>query len=257
MKMAAAEYPDMPLVSVDASLLSCWEEKVKLGVDCSLVLKHSKGKVVTILKCSSAIAKRPPNSSSSRAASSSASPHAEEKKKKKNKNKGGRKKKLEAMLSYQKRLVVEKGLPPSRLMLEHAALAESLPPFNGSVFKCDQCEFTSASKRGVNVHIGHAHKESQKPEDLREFEPDQSLDLSQASSFREEIISSNAGEEDSDVDEEAERISSEMEATNQCHFCDYRAPVPWVHPSKGTNLSGMDIWNHVEAEHPREMERFA
>ena len=67
---------------------------------------------------------------------------------------------------------------------------------------------------------------SQKPEDLREMEPDQSLDLSQASSFREEIISSNAEEEDSDVDEEAERISSEMEATNQCHFCDYRAPVP-------------------------------
>ena len=161
------------------------------------------------------------------------------------------------MLSYQKRLVVEKGLPPSRLMLEHAALAESLPPNNCSVFKCDQCEFTSASKRGVNVHIGHAHKESQKPEDLREIEPDQSLDLSQASGFREEITSSNAEEEDSDVDEEAERISSEMEATNRCHFCDYRAPVPWVHPSKGTNLSGRDIWDHVWAEHPRESERFA
>ena len=255
MKMAAAKYPDVPLVSADASLLSCWEEKVKLGVDCSLVLKHSKGKVVTILKCSSAIAKRPPTSSSSPAASSTTSPQAEEKKKKE--NKGGRKKKLEAMLSYQKRLVVEKGLPPSRLMLEHAALAESLPPNNCSVFKCDQCEFTYASKCGVNVHIGHAHKESQKPEDLREIEPDQSLDLSQASGFREEITSSNAEEEDSDVDEEAERISSEMEATNRCHFCNYRAPVPWVHPSKGTNLSGRDIWDHVWAEHPRESERFA
>ena len=103
----------------------------------------------------------------------------------------------------------------------------------------------------------HAHKESQKPEDLREIEPEQSLDLSQASGFREEITSSNAEEEDSDVDEEAERISSEMEATNQCHFCDYRAPVPWVHPSKGTNLSGRDIWDHVWAEHPRESEQFA
>ena len=141
MKMAAAKYPDVPLVSADASLLSCWEEKVKLGVDCSLVLKHSKGKVVTILKCSSAIAKRPPTSSSSPAASSTTSPQAEEKKKKK--NKGGRKKKLEAMLSYQKRLVVEKGLPPSRLMLEHAALAESLPPNNCSVFKCDH----------IHIHI--------------------------------------------------------------------------------------------------------
>ena len=78
MKMAAAKYPDVPLVSADASLLSCWEEKVKLGVDCSLVLKHSKGKVVTILKCSSAIAKRPPTSSSSPAASSTTSPKEEE-----------------------------------------------------------------------------------------------------------------------------------------------------------------------------------
>ena len=95
--MAAAKYPDVPLVSADASLLSCWEEKVKLGVDCSLVLKHSKGKVVTILKCSSAIAKRPANSSSSPAASSTTSSHAEEKKKKKkkkkNKNKNKKKKK--------------------------------------------------------------------------------------------------------------------------------------------------------------------
>ena len=97
MKMAAAKYPDVPLVSADASLLSCWEEKVKLGVDCSLVLKHSKGKVVTILKCSSVIAKRPPTSSLSPLPSSATSPQAEEKK-----NKGGRKRKLEAMLSYQK-----------------------------------------------------------------------------------------------------------------------------------------------------------
>ena len=41
------------------------------------------------------------------------------------------------------------------------------------------------------------------------------------------------------------------------YFCDYRAPVPWVHPSKGTNLSGRDIWVHAWAEHPRESERFA
>ena len=58
----------------------------------------------------------------------------------------------------------------------------------------------------MNVHIGHAHKESQKPEDLREIEPEQSLDLSQASGFLEEITSSNAEKEESDIDEEAKRI---------------------------------------------------
>ena len=46
--MAAADFSNVPLALADASLLSCWEEKVKQGVDCSLVLKHSKGKVITI-----------------------------------------------------------------------------------------------------------------------------------------------------------------------------------------------------------------
>ena len=36
-----------------------------------------------------------------------------------------------------------------------------------------------------------------------------------------------------------------------------KAPVPWVHPSKGVNLSGSDIWDHVWAEHPRETDWFA
>ena len=163
--MAAANFSDVPLVLVDASLLSCWEEKVKQGVDCSLFLKHSKGKVSTILKCSQVVLKSPEARNSSPLSSSPTLPHAERKKKKRN-TRG--KKKLESMLSYHQRLVVEKGLPPSRLMLEHAALAESLPPVNGT--------------------------ELQKPEVLRQLEHDQSLDISCASSKREEISSFNAEE---------------------------------------------------------------
>ena len=60
--------------------------------------------------------------SSSPLTSSPVPPDAEEKKRKKKKrNKGGKKKKLEAILAYHKRLVVEKGLPPSRLMLNTEA----------------------------------------------------------------------------------------------------------------------------------------
>ena len=44
---------DVTLASVDATLLSCWEEKVKQGADCSLHLEHRKGVIITILKCSS------------------------------------------------------------------------------------------------------------------------------------------------------------------------------------------------------------
>ena len=32
--------------------------------------------------------------------------------------------------------------------------------------------------------------------------------------------------------------------------------VPWIHPSKGDNLSGMDIWDHVWSEQPKESEWF-
>mgnify|MGYP007123565965 FL=1 len=39
--------------------------------------------------------------------------------------KGKNKTRLEDLLSFQKRLVEEKGLPPSKLMLEQAALASS------------------------------------------------------------------------------------------------------------------------------------
>ena len=225
--MAAADFSDVPLALVDTSVLSCWEEKVKQGVDCSLVLKHRQGKVITILKCSAVVVKNPEARNSSPLSSSPTSPHAERKKKKRN-TRG--EKKLESMLSYHQRLVVEKGLPPSRLMLEHAALAESLPPVNGT--------------------------ELQKPEVLRQLEHDQSLDISCASSKREETSFFNAEEEEPDV-EEIERIRSILETTNQCYFCDYQAPVPWVHPSKGDNLSGRDIWDHVWAKHPRETDWFA
>ena len=54
--MAGANFLDHNLVSVDPSILSCWEEKVKEGFDCTLLLKHSKGKVTTILKGSKLVA---------------------------------------------------------------------------------------------------------------------------------------------------------------------------------------------------------
>ena len=78
------------------------------------------------------------------------------------------KKRLEALLSYQKRLVEEKGLPPSRLMLEQAALAPPSPPpaekENASIFKCDLCYYFTHSKHGLSVHRGAKHKNKQKHE---------------------------------------------------------------------------------------------
>ena len=36
-KMAAADFQDDTLVSVDPLIISCWEDKVKQGIDCSLL----------------------------------------------------------------------------------------------------------------------------------------------------------------------------------------------------------------------------
>ena len=87
---------------------------------------------------------------------------------KKKKNKGGKKKRLENLLSFHKRLVVEKDLPPSRLMLQHATSLPSphlvqRPEPNENEFKCDKCAALFNTKRGLKMHIRMMHKETQKP----------------------------------------------------------------------------------------------
>ena len=41
---------DVTLASADPSLLLCWEEKARQGLECSTLLKHRRGEVITILK---------------------------------------------------------------------------------------------------------------------------------------------------------------------------------------------------------------
>ena len=249
--MAGANFPNDNLVSVDPSILSCWGEKVKEGFDCILMLKHSKGKVTTVLKCSKLVASPDARKSVPQPA---VSPTQVEVAKGKKKRRKMNKKKLESLMSYQERLVREKGLPPSRLMLQHAA---DVQPLHASKeFQCDQCEFSSTSKRGLSKHKSCKHKKSEEPETLRETEQNQSLNLSQASEEREELFPVNADTEVVDA-EEVERMGKTMEETNKCIFCGFEAPVAWVDPSKGNNLSGNDIWDHVWANHPDESEWFA
>ena len=147
------------LAHVNPSLLSCWEAMVKQGEECSLFLKHSDGRITATLQCTTS------------SASSTSTPPAGElkKKKRKKKSKGNKKRRFEALLAFHQRLVDEKGLPPSRLMKQHAAASESASASQNTElrkpFKCDQCNFSSDSKRGLKVHIGKAHRE---PEVLQE-----------------------------------------------------------------------------------------
>ena len=144
--------PDVTLAYADPSLLQCWKEKVVLGVECSLMLKHSKGRTTTTLKCTSRIPEaRVPSSDQPLPPKLF---HAEKKLRKK----GRKKNNLEALLSFQERLVREKGLPPSRLMLEYAASKTSISPDktdledDSNSFKCEECDFTANSENLIGIH---------------------------------------------------------------------------------------------------------
>ena len=162
--MADKVFPEVTLAHADYALLQCWNEKVSKGFECSLILKHSKGKVTTILTSRSSTLPEPRNKKIA-----TKTPAGDNKRKK-----GQSKKRLEALLSYQKRLVEEKGLPPSRLLQQQAAEAPPFPPPAENVAleepspsveilsKCELRDYESTSKHGLSVHRGRAHKETKK-----------------------------------------------------------------------------------------------
>ena len=182
--MAAPNFPDVTLVYADPALLLCWEEQVKQGKDCSLLLDNKNGKITTCLKVTNLrsleakIPKLVPSKNPQTV----------------NKKKGDKKKSVQKLLAFHQRLVKEKGLPPSRLMLQHAAAQVSSPVIQPEPdhkpdqedkvqeFKCEQCDYTSKSMHGLSVHKGHKHKDDQLPENLS----DDSLGISFLSEDRTE-----------------------------------------------------------------------
>ena len=140
------------------------------GKDCSLFLECKKGKISTTLEVSQL--------RSSIVKASKLTPESQAGIKKKNKNSS---KRLQKLLDYHQRLVTEKGLPPSRLMLHHAAAlvteSDKKPEQeeNTQEFKCDQCDHTSKTVHGLKVHRDGKHKENQLSEILSEHSLDSSL----------------------------------------------------------------------------------
>ena len=106
-------------------------------MDCSLLLKHSNGKIFTTLTTINVW--RP----KAKVPTTVLSQGEKEKVKKKKKKRS--KKRLEDLLTFHQRLVEEKGIPPSRLMLKHAASA--IPASSPILeqydikedFKCEHC----------------------------------------------------------------------------------------------------------------------
>ena len=167
--MPDQDFIGVTLAHVDPALLSCWEEMVKQGAECSLLLKHNKGKVIATLQCTTSSVTSPSSSSA-----------------KKKKSKGNKEKKLERLLAYHQRLVVEKGLPPSRLMEQHAAASSAVSgsPSQSSVGKlypCDQCDFATESQRGLKVHVGRSHKSLELPQQEKVRDSDKTVKHLEAS----------------------------------------------------------------------------
>ena len=90
---------------IDRDILNAFNELINKGLTCSLILKHRRGEVTTVLKCTNKrtnVATGPINDAAS---------EPDGRKEKKKRKKGG-KKKLENLLLKQQ-LVEKKGLPPS------------------------------------------------------------------------------------------------------------------------------------------------
>ena len=221
----------MTLAPVDPALLSCWEEMVKRGEECTLMLKHSKGQVTATLQSTKQTSTLPEPSLSSSASA----------KKKKKKKKGNKKKRVEALLAYHQRLVEEKGLPPSRLMLQQAAAPTTSPSASVTLsqspgrseipFQCDLCDFSSKSKRGLKVHTGRSHKEKdqQMPvESLRGEEHENSLDISQLSQTRDKD-SSLVSADHSELSSSSTPVKEINDSVSDCSE-DEDEDNPWVHP---------------------------
>ena len=117
--------PDVTLAYADPAILQCWEEMVKQGAKCSLLLKHSNGKIETILKSTLVNPKAKVQSSAPPA------PFSVERKKR---NKGSKKKRLEDLHAVDAPL--------------HPVLAEQTP----NDFKCDFCDFSTSSQNGLKIH---------------------------------------------------------------------------------------------------------
>ena len=129
---------DITLASADPALLLCWEGKVKQGEECSLVLQFKGGKVVTTLTCKSTKKLEAKKSSPELLL-----PTPVESKKRKS-----RKPNMKKLLKYHQRLVNEKGLPPSKLMLKHA---------NNEQLMCEICGYIFKSESDLNMHMKTDH----------------------------------------------------------------------------------------------------
>ena len=231
--MSVPDSSNVTLAYVDPDVLSCWEGKVKKGLECTLTLQHKQGKITTTLQCHSSLNLDAKSLSSLNCQADNI--------KKKKKNKGDKSKRLESLLSYHQRLVDEKGLPESELMKKHAAIPPTHPTNTVNKFYCNLCEYTSTSQRGVNTHKGHKHKEQ-----LQEGQGEDSLELSLRNEVKEEDINTPLAESTLNAEGDGIHIF-------KCNACDFQSDCEsglkshkQIHHSE--TISGLIVIRNIDKE---------
>ena len=157
-------------------------------------------------------------------------------------------------------LVEEKGLPPSNLMLKHAAEASlpspptQKPGKEESYFKCDHCESKFKLKRNLMKHMRNKHNSIQKPEELRGEAVDISLNMSTVSEER-----SNVSFPDYDAIVQLDKKSDQelwdsMAVTGECGFCKFKHPVSYKSMDERMECNafptrGSELYDHMETNH--------
>ena len=156
--------------------------------------------------------------------------------------------------------IKKKGLPPSNLMLKHAAEAYSpshptqKPGKEDINFKCDHCESRFKLERNLKKHIEHKHKEIQKPEELQDEVVDTSLNMSAVSEERSNvslILNDSIVKVNIKSDQD---LWDQMAVTGECGFCEFKHPVSYKSMDKRMECNaypnrGLKLYEHMDANH--------
>ena len=157
--MPSQESSDVPLFGSFYPLMvggDGEDSSLKRGKECTLMLKHSKGQVTSTLqstKLTSSLPHPGPSSSPS----------------KKQRRKTNKKKKLEPLPISNAWWRIRDRPPVASCAAKTSPTFSTLTQSPGpseKQFKCDQCDLSSKSLRGLKVHNGRSHKDSQLPEQL-------------------------------------------------------------------------------------------
>ena len=112
-------------------------------------------------------------------------------------------------------------------------------------FKCDLCDYTPASKHGVNVHIGRSHRGPKKQENLRHNAPNNSLNLSDADETRSESEHLENSTILKHTEEKSVQVENDLDLVLTGEVCDNSKRGSEPVTNSTIKMSPDDVWRNV------------